>query len=51
MGGADGEGYLMPVAIGKAVGEGLGTRLAFEAVVVPDLLSHTAALQLKVAAG
>ena len=47
---ADGEGDLVPLAISEAVGEGLRARLAFEAVVVADLLSHTAALQLKVTA-
>lgn len=51
MGGADGESNLVPEAIGKAVGEGLGARLAFEAVVVADLLSHSTAFQLKVTAG
>lgn len=47
--GADGESDLVPLAISQAVGEGLGARLAFEAVVVADLLPHAAALQLKVA--
>lgn len=51
MGGADGESDLVPLAVSEAVGEGLGARLAFVAVVVADLLSHPAALQLKVAAG
>lgn len=51
VGGADGEGDLVPLAICEAVREGLGARLAFEAVVVADLFSHSAALQLKVAAG
>lgn len=51
VGGADGERDLVPLAVGEAVGEGLGARLAFEAVVVADLLSHPAALQLKVTAG
>jgi len=50
VGGADGEGDLVPLAVGEAVGEGLGARLAFEAVVVADLLPHPAALQLKVTA-
>ena len=50
MGRADGEGNLMPLAIGEAIGEGFGARLAFEAIVVADLLSHSAALQLKVTA-
>lgn len=48
VGGADGESDLVPEAVSEAVGEGLGARLAFEAVVVTDLLSHSAALQLKV---
>lgn len=50
VGGADREGDLVPLSVGEAVGEGLGAWLAFEAVVVADLLSHPAALQLKVAA-
>lgn len=50
MGGADGESNLMPLAVSKAVREGLRARLAFEAIVVADLLSHPAALQLKVTA-
>ncbi len=50
MGGADGESDLVPLAISEAVREGLGARLAFEAIVVADLLSHPAALQLKVTA-
>lgn len=50
VGGADGESDLVPQAIGEAVREGLGARLAFEAVVVADLLPHSAALQLEVAA-
>lgn len=50
VGGADGESDLVPQAIGEAVREGLGARLAFEAVVVADLLPHSAALQLKIAA-
>lgn len=50
VGGADGESDLVPEAVGEAVGEGLGAWLAFEAVVVTDLLSHSAALQLKVTA-
>lgn len=51
MGGADGEGDFVPLAISEAVGEGLRSRLAFEAVVVADFLSHSAAFQLKVTAG
>lgn len=51
VGGADGEGNLVPLAIGQAVGEGFGARLAFEAVVVADFLSHAATLQFKVTAG
>lgn len=51
MGGADGESDLVPLAVSEAVGEGLGARLAFEAVVIADLLSHPAALQLEVTAG
>lgn len=51
VGGADGEGDFVPLSVGEAVGEGLRPRLAFEAVVVTDLLSHPAALQLKVTAG
>lgn len=50
VGGADGESDLVPQAIGEAVREGLRARLAFEAVVVADLLPHSTALQLKVAA-
>lgn len=50
VGGADRERDLVPEAVGKAVGEGLRARLSFEAVVVADLLSHAAALQLKVTA-
>lgn len=50
MGGADGESDLVPEAVSQAVGEGLGARLAFEAVVIADLLSHAAALQFKVTA-
>lgn len=50
VGGADRQRDLVPEAVGKAVGEGLRARLAFEAVVVADLLSHAAALQLKVTA-
>lgn len=50
VGGADGQSDLVPEAISQAVGEGLGARLAFEAVVIADLLSHSAALQLKVTA-
>lgn len=50
MGGADGEGDLVPEAVSQAVGEGLGAWLAFEAVVIADLLSHSAALQFKVTA-
>ena len=50
VGGADCEGDLVPLAISEAVGEGLGAWLAFEAVVVADLLSHPAAFQLKVTA-
>lgn len=51
MGGADGEGDLVPLAISEAVGEGFRTWLAFEAVVIADLLPHPAAFQLKVTAG
>lgn len=50
MGGADGESDLVPEAISQAVGEGLRARLAFEAVVIADLLSHSAALQFEVTA-
>lgn len=50
MGGADGESDLVPEAVSQTVGEGLGARLAFEAVVIADLLSHAAALQFKVTA-
>lgn len=50
MGSADGESDLVPLSISEAVGEGLGARLAFKAVVVADLLPHPAALQLKVTA-
>lgn len=50
VGGADGEGDLVPEAVGQAVGEGLGARLAPGAVVVADLLPHAAALHFKVAA-
>lgn len=50
MGGADGESDLVPEAVSETVGEGLGARLAFEAVVVADLLSHPTALQLKITA-
>lgn len=50
VGGADGESDSVPEAISQAVGEGLGARLAFEAVVIADLLSHSAALQFKVTA-
>lgn len=48
--GADGESDLVPLTISQTVGEDLGARLAFESVVVADLLPHTAALQLKVTA-
>lgn len=51
VGGTDGKGDLVPLAISEAVGEGFRTWLAFEAVVIADLLSHPAAFQLKVAAG
>lgn len=50
VGGADGESDLVPEAVSQAVGEGLRARLAFEAIVIADLLSHSAALQFKVTA-
>lgn len=50
VGGADRERDLVPEAVGKTVGEGLRAWLAFEAIVVADLLSYAAALQLKVTA-
>lgn len=49
MGGANGQGNLVPLPIGQPVGEGLGAWLPFESVVVANLLPHSTALQLKVA--
>lgn len=50
MGGTNGQGNLVPLPVSQPVGEGLGARLPFETVMVANLLPHSTAFQLKVAA-
>lgn len=50
VGGADGEGDLVPLSISQSVREWLRSWLPLKAVVVADFLSHTTAFQLEVTA-